>query len=255
MLHLYRFLNLLKGVTFIFRGDFIMDKENSIAHLNNDQEDLIHDERKEAGSKASGWFALFKILPVFTSILGVSKSFFHIITLTIVSIDFVLSKVVFGKVLIGITYKIGGSQDSCYSFDINAEEDMPPPTLSNIFWVGSTLPLFVWFIILIFTSIFQTIIYPVVYCIIIGIQILNLSIFLKGNALAARQSAEQVRTVLLGNIEAFEELPEQATIQSVTKNEKEEEIKSQNQAKSIDNQIESKNTGINEEKDVEKQSN
>ncbi|EAY22959.1 hypothetical protein TVAG_077060 [Trichomonas vaginalis G3] len=207
-------------------------------HHENDQEDLIKDEFKENTANSSSWFSLIKISLVFSSIWGLFFCKINYISLTLELLDFILCKQSFGKYLVGIKWSLNCGGDSMLKFDITAEDDMPSPSYSNIFWIGNSLVLILWILVVILSSIFQRWIYSSINALILILQLTNISIFLKGNSIAAKQSAEQVRSVLLGNVEAFEELPEQATLQSVSKSEetKSQEIKENTPEKSNDTQ-------------------
>ena len=189
----------------------------------SDQTNLIRE--KDDTSIAPTIFITLKLLPIIlvlsTTMFSDSDYFIFICLFLsgfIILADFIATRTYFGKRLIGISWKFSCCKDSnFYVFDILPEPDMPSGSDINVFWIGITVPLIFWLVIPFFLLVNTNWFYFIVFFLLFILQVSNVVIFLKGNALASKQSAEAVRTVLLGNVDVFEELPEQATIESVSK--------------------------------------
>ena len=191
----------------------------------SDQINLIPEKKEEVGLSSTIFF-LLKLLPIIlaltTTVLKDSKTSTMIcllISASFLVIDFITTRIYFGKKMIGISWYFSFSRDNgnFYKFDILPEPEMPSGPDINAFWIGIAVPLIFWFVIPFFILANTNWLMFLLFFFLFIIQAMNVIIFLKGNALAAKQSAEAVRSVLLGNVDEFKELPEQATIENLSK--------------------------------------
>ena len=223
----------------------------------SDQTNLIEDQ-KEDTSLTTTIFFLLKLVPILlalvTTVLKDSQTSSHIclaVSAAFLLTDMASTKMFFGKKMVGISWYFSFSNEdsSIYSFDILPEPEMPTGSDVNAFWIALAVPLIFWLIIPFFILANTNWIMFLLFFILFILQVLNFIIFLKGNALAAKQSAEAVRTVLLGNVDEFEELPEQATIESVSKQQPTQETEKEKEDHKEEAQKEDNQTAENGQKE------
>ena len=241
----------MKSEFFVQRGViFLKNKmtEQDTLRPISDQTNLIP-ERKEDMSLSSTIFFLLKLLPIIlaltTTVLKDSQTSTTICLLlaaSVIIIDFIANRAYFGRKMIGISWHFSLSREngSFYKYDILPEPEMPSGPDINAFWIGIAIPLIFWFVLPFIILASTNWLFFFLFFFLFILQAVNFFVFLKGDAIAAKQSAEAVRSVLLGNVDEFKELPEQATIESISKQNSSTSLTAQADAAGASNKTEDK---------------
>lgn len=197
-----------------------MTEQDTLAPI-SDQEELIQDAGQENHAPklytllkfGSFVFLLFGLLVCNQSKFLVILCFFVAASFGV--IDLLATALYYGAKLVGISWKITFGEENMLSYTILPEPEMPDGETINTFWVLETVSVIFWIIIpFILLASFSFKVF-FVFFLVAAAKVANYIIFLRGNAIASKQSAEAIRNVLLGD--EFQELPEQATIESTNK--------------------------------------
>lgn len=176
----------------------------------NDQQSLITNSEASAqiqqttGPLAS--FALLQLGQLIWFIITISHSsnfFFLLIQIIISAVNFIACQRYFGRQLVGLSWKfdLNKPTEFFWSHEIEPDPFVPTKMNSNAFWIGIAGSSLFWLFATMFSFISGGWPAFLVYIIVLALSSTNLIVFFKIERIAAKLSADAVRTVLLGKSE------------------------------------------------------
>ena len=173
---------------------------------------------KYDNSKIRVLLVIFTIFPILFSFILVITSNHngpeYLICASFICINLILTKFIFGKRLVGIKWYFTFSGDSFFSFDFPSDQSIIDPKDTVLFTWFITLPLPYWFVVSFFIGNVTDIGFFFFYMFLFTLQVLNAFIYLRGYNNASKKWEEVAKSVLLGNVDRFQELPDQYTIEN-----------------------------------------
>lgn len=176
----------------------------------NDQQSLIQNsdspEPIQQNKTPLASFVGFQILQYIWFIILVSSSanfFFLVIQIIISAFNFIACQKYFGRQLVGISWKfdLNNPTEYFWSHEIEPDPFVPTKVNSNVFWIGMAGSSLFWLFATLFSHLSGGWLFTFVCFIIFALSCINLIVFFKIERIAAKLSADQVRTVLLGKSE------------------------------------------------------
>lgn len=147
-------------------------------------------------------------------------SWLLIVCCALLIINFLTTKFYYGKRLLLISWSITFEGDSFFSFDFPQQQPSINEMDTFIFTTTIIVAALYWFVESLVIALITDFSFFIIFLAMFALQALTASIYLQGYNEASNKWAEVAKTVLLGNVDQFEDLPEQATIESVAADEK-----------------------------------
>ena len=135
-----------------------------------------------------------------------------------VILNLILTKYIFGKRLIGITWCFGCGENGWISYDYPDDHSAVDPNDSMLFTWCLILHLPYWLVAAFFIFHFTNVFVFLSFLTIFFLQVSNTFIYFRGYNIASKKWEENAKIIILGNADGFKELPEQATIENSVDN-------------------------------------